>query len=107
MRFRKAINGGMVTRQAKQIDGEETSHAKAKIRATRIASPALSGQRLKLSTSTSAKTGVAPTRTTASALATNVKAGTMTASTGPDPQSRQGEFEGVGAIRTGDALPSA
>src|SRR6266511_1756445 len=46
----------------------------------------LAGSRLKLPSSTSAKTGVAPTSTTTSAVAVKVKLGQMTASPGPIPR---------------------
>jgi hypothetical protein len=50
--------------------------------ATAQALTTLSGSRLKLASSTSAKTGVAPTSATTSAVAANVKVGQMTASPG-------------------------
>ncbi len=53
--------------------------------AAAIARTTLAGEMLKVASSTSANTGVAPSSTTISAVAQNVKDGQITASPGPMP----------------------
>ena len=55
----------------------------------------------------SAKTGVAPRRAIASAVAKNVNAGQITSSPGADPERVEREHERIGAVGDADRLLDA
>lgn len=57
-----------------------------------------------VSSSTSTKTSVAPSRLTTSADEKKVKSGTKTASPGPIPPYLEGKGESIGAVGTTDAM---
>ena len=77
----RAVVGGL----PEHVDRDDRLRGEPALRAVAMARRQLSGSRLKLASSTSAKTGVAPTSATTSAVAVKVKAGQITASPGPTP----------------------
>src|SRR5271168_4820437 len=107
MRFRQPIDGGIVRRQAKQIDGEEASHAEAQIPsyADRL-SRAFGTEIEAFGVDIGEHRGRADAHDGLGACDIG-EGGNDDGVTGPDPEGCQGEFERIGAIRAGNAMLGA